>query len=77
VTSTCTISLAVDADAARAFAEASLDDRRKLELLLSLRLQELTTRPTRTLREIMDDVGQRAAALGMTSERLDSILQDE
>ena len=33
-----TISLEVDADAARAFAAASEEDRRKLQLLLGLRL---------------------------------------
>jgi hypothetical protein len=39
-----TISLEVDADTARAFAAASVEDRRKLELLPGLRLRELTAR---------------------------------
>ena len=40
--STETISIAVDADAAKTFSEASPEERRKLELLLGLRLRELT-----------------------------------
>ena len=40
--STGTISIAVDADAAQTFCAASPEVRRKLELLLRLRLRELT-----------------------------------
>jgi hypothetical protein len=75
--STATISIEVPADAAQAFTQASADERRKLQLLLSLRLQELTTRPTRPLQEIMDDIGAHAEAQGMTPEKLDSMLQGE
>jgi len=40
--STDTISITVDADAAQTFSAASPKERRKLELLLGLRLRELT-----------------------------------
>jgi hypothetical protein len=74
---TATISLEVDADTARAFSAASAEERRKLQLLLSLRLRELTTRPPRSLKEIMDEIGRHAEAQGLTPELLESLLRDE
>jgi hypothetical protein len=74
---TATISIEVAADAARAFREASAEDQRKLQLLLSLRLRELTSRPARPLKEIMDDIGAEAEARGLTPEILEKLLHDE
>ena len=71
-----TISIEVDAEAARIFAAASEEERRKLQLLLGLRLRELTARPPRPLNEIMDDIGRRAEAQGLTPQLLDEILQE-
>lgn len=73
---TSTISIEVDADAAKAFSSASSVDRRKLEMLLSLRLRELTSSPTRSLAEVMEDIGTKAQARGLTPEILDSLLRD-
>jgi hypothetical protein len=72
-----TIALEVDAETARAFACASAEDRRKLQLLLRMRLRELTARPARPLNEIMDDIGRYAEARGLTPEILESLLRDE
>ncbi len=74
---TATISLELDADTARALAAASAEDRRKLELLLSIRLRELTARPARPLKEVMDEIGRDAEAHGLTPEILESLLRDE
>jgi len=74
---TATISLEVDADTARSFAAASAEERRKLQLLLRLRLRELTARPPRPLKEVMDEVGRYAEAQGLTPEILESLLRDE
>ena len=74
---TSTIALEVDADTARAFSTASPEDRRKLQLLLGLRLRELTARPARPLKEVMDDIGQHAEVCGLTPEILESLLHDE
>jgi hypothetical protein len=74
---TATIALEVDADTARAFAAASAEDQRKLQLLLSLRLRELTTRPARPFKEVMDEIGRNAEARGLTPEILESLLRDE
>jgi hypothetical protein len=74
--SEATISIRVPKPAAQAFANATEQDRKKLELLLSLRLQELVERPSRALSEIMDEVGARAEALGLTDAELESILNE-
>ncbi len=75
--STATISIEVDAEAARAFSLASDEERRKLQLLLSLRLRELTSKPSRSLQEVMDAIGAQAEARGLTPEILESLLHGE
>jgi len=72
-----TISLEVDPDTAKKFAAASDEDQRKLKLLLSLRLRELTARPARLLKEVMDEMGRHAEANGLTPEILGKLLRDE
>jgi hypothetical protein len=74
---TATISLEVDAGTARTFIAASAEDRRKLQLLLSLRLRELTDRPARPLKDVMDEIGRYAEARGLTSDILELLLRDE
>ncbi len=70
------ISIEVGADAAQAFATASSEERRKIELLLDLRLRELTTGRKRSLTQIMDEMGAYAEAQGMTPELLASLLSE-
>lgn len=74
---TATISLEVDAETARAFSLASVEEQRKMQLLLGIRLRELTARPARPLREVMDEIGQHAEGCGLTPEVLESLLHDE
>ncbi|MBW3542017.1 MAG: hypothetical protein KY476_17245 [Planctomycetes bacterium] len=73
---TATISIEVDEDSARAFCEASAEEQRKLQLLLALRLRELTAGPIRSLKEIMDEMGAEAEARGLTPEILESLLNE-
>lgn len=68
-----TVTIRVDSDTAQAFAAASADDRRKLELLLRLRLRDLTALTPKSLVTVMDEIGANAKARGMTSEVLDSL----
>jgi hypothetical protein len=75
--STTSIALEVDDETARAFSAASDEERRKLRLLLRLRLKELTTRPSRPLQLVMDEIGRSAEALGLTPKILESLLRDE
>ena len=74
---TATIALEVDAETAQAFSAASAEERRKLQILLGLRLRELTGRPARPLKEVMEEIGRTAEARGLTPEILESLLHDE
>lgn len=74
---TATITIEVDADSARVFSEANDEERRKLQLLLGLRLRELTGGPGRPLKEIMEEIGARAESRGLTPEILESLLHGQ
>jgi len=71
-----TIEIQVEPDAARAYSEASDDQRRKLDLLLSIRIQE-ATRPDADLEAIMREIAQRARERGLTERTLVDLLEDE
>lgn len=70
-----TITISVDSDAAKAYRTASDEARRKLDLLLSLRLREIT-RPGASLEDIMDEISQSAQRRGLTPEILQEILNE-
>jgi hypothetical protein len=74
---TATISLQLDPDTAQAYQSKSDKERRQLQLLLNLRLRELTAQPSRPLTVIMDDIGREAEARGMTPEILQTLLGDD
>ena len=74
---TASINIEVDEAAARAFAEASPAEQEKLQLLLSLRLQELTASPGGSLQTAMDEISRKAEARGLTPEILETLLRDE
>ena len=61
------ITVEVDEAAARVFKNASPEERRTLEALVSLQLLEAST-PRQSLRELMDIVSQRAQERGLTEE---------
>jgi hypothetical protein len=69
------ITLRVDADAARAYKDASPEERRKLEALVSLRLLE-ATRPGSSLKEVIQEISRKAQERGLSPEILGSILDD-
>ena len=70
---TTTITIEVDAEAAEVFANASPEERKKMELLLSMHFKRIASKPERTLKQVMDDMGSQAAASGLTPEILVSI----
>lgn len=74
---TATITIQVDEAAARAFEAAPAEDQRKMELLLSLRLRDITADVRRDLKAVMDEIGAQAEALGLTPDSLESLLHDE
>ncbi len=67
------ITIRVIQEAATIYQSASQQDRRKLDLLLSLRLSE-TAEPSRTIDAIMRDAGQEAQLSGLTEDVLKEIL---
>ena len=74
---TANITIRVEEAVARAFNEASADEQKKLQLLLSLRLQDLTIAPGKSLRAVMDEIGRTTEARGLTPEILETLLRDE
>ena len=74
---TANITIKVDESATRAFAEASPGEQQKLQILLSLRLQELTTTEGKSLQAVMDVIGSAAEVRGLTPEILETLLRDE
>ena len=71
------ITIPVDAETAGAYHTASPDDQKKIQLLLRLGLRELAELPTDSIVEIMDDIGAKAEARGLTPEILEALLHDE
>ncbi|MCY3681876.1 MAG: hypothetical protein OXH16_10785 [Gemmatimonadetes bacterium] len=69
---TATISIQVDEEVAKAYAEMSPQE----QYLLRLCLQDLTLSPRRSLKAVMDEIGQQAQARGLTPEHLASLLED-
>jgi hypothetical protein len=74
---TTTITIQVGAKAANAFAEASPEEQRKIQILLSLRLQDLTASQGKSLQAIMNEIGAHAEARGLTPSNLETLLHDE
>ena len=71
------ITIEVDAAAADAYAAAPGEQQRKIQSLLSMYLRDITLKPRRPLREVMQELAAEAAANGLTPEILESILRDE
>lgn len=67
------ITIRVNADVARIFEEASEEQRRKIEALLSLKLGDATRRK-RPLEEVMSEISRNAQERGLTPEILDSLV---
>ena len=73
---TVPITIRVDAEVARVYTEASPQDQMRIQLLLSLHLQDFITNPPRPLGEVIDEISARVADRGLTPETLDTILRD-
>ena len=69
------ITIHVTAEAAGLYQSASEQEKRKLDLLLSLKLSECS-RSTRPLQEIMKDAAKEASRSGLTPEMLSELLDE-
>ncbi len=63
------ITIRVDAEAAQAYAAASLEEREKIDLLLSLRLSQVTG-PSASLEQVMRETSEAARSRGVTEKKL-------
>ncbi len=70
-----TITIPLDAQTARAYNSAPPDEQRKIQALLSLWLRELASGEYPSLQKVLDEVGNKATARGLTPEVLDSLLK--
>lgn len=70
------ITIRVDAEAAKVYAAASAEERGKIDLLLSLRLSQVTG-PSGSLERIMRETSEAARARGLTKRELDELLREE
>ena len=70
------ITIRVTPYAARVYQSASDQERRKLNVLLSLRLSEVT-QPSRSLEQMMREASKEAQARGLTPEILKEILDEQ
>jgi hypothetical protein len=69
------ITIRVDPEAARAYRSASEQERRKLDLLLSLRLHDALN-PSGSLQDLLHELSRKAQDRGLTPEVLESVLHD-
>lgn len=69
------ITIPLDPQTARAFDSAPPEEKRKIQAILSLWLRELATGDSPELQEVLDEVGRKAVARGLTAEMLDSLLK--
>ena len=70
-----TITIPLDPQTARAYESAPREEKRKIQALLSLWLRELAAGEYPSLQQVLDEVGRKAKARGLTSEMLDSLLK--
>jgi len=70
-----TITISLDPQTARAYDSAAPEEKRKIQALLSLWLRELTAGEFPSLEQVLNEVGRKAKARGLTSEILDSLLK--
>jgi hypothetical protein len=70
------ITIRVDAEAANVYRPASEEERRKLDVLLSLKLLD-AGRSHESLPDLMSEIGRKAQERGLTPEILEELLSGE
>jgi len=70
-----TITIPLDPETARVYNSATPEEKRKIQALLSLWLRELAAGEYPSLQQVLDEVGRKAKARGLTPEMLDSLLK--
>lgn len=70
------ITLQIDENAVNAYEGAPREVQKKLDALMSIRLIE-ATKENKSLRDVMDEMGEKARMRGLTPEILESILNEK
>jgi hypothetical protein len=70
------IKIEVSPEVAEAYQSASPQERKKIQAIVSILLQKQVDKDTVFLRELMDEISERAKARGLTPEILESILNE-
>jgi hypothetical protein len=73
---TSTITIEVDADTAKAFAEIPPEQRQRFVRWFGQTIRAFKLPPQQRLKQVMDEMGAEAARQGMTPEILDAILDE-
>jgi hypothetical protein len=71
------ITIPLDEPTAAAYQMASAEDQRKIHLLFRVLLREYTAPSHLSLRELMNDIGAKAEARGLTPAILEHLLNDD
>jgi hypothetical protein len=69
------ITIRVDEEAAKAYAASSSEEREKIDLLLGLRLRQVTE-TSAPLERVMREISDAARERGLTEEGLDEMLRE-
>ena len=70
------ITIPLDPQTAQAYDSAAPEEKRKIQALLSLWARELANRDAPSLQQVLEEVGNKAKARGLTPEALDTLLRD-
>jgi hypothetical protein len=71
------ITIEVSPEVAAAYQAASLQERKKIQSIVSILLQNHVDRDLALLRELMDEISDKAKSRGLTPEILESILNEQ
>lgn len=71
------ITIQIDSDAAQAYQSASLEEKRKIQLLISNWLKEIIAKDKSSLTQFMDEISDKAQERGLTPEILKAILNEK
>ena len=70
-----TITIPLDPQTAMAYNSAGPEEKRKIQALLALWLRQLSVGSRRSLQQVLDEAGRKAAARGLTEDVLESLLK--
>lgn len=71
------ITMQIDSEAAKAYKSAAPEEKKKIELLFGALVKEVASGDRAALKQLMDDISEKAQSRGLTPEILEAILGEE